>query len=294
MKKYLIWWCLIPFNIHSMDFEDRLIQSRMERLTPLQQAVIKDDLPTVQRILYPEQFASNQLSAMISKMKNSIHSTRQALSDEITTPLRLQGSQNDTLIHHAAGKLAFRILRTRTMGDTSQVFQPPSDERNFKELGLYCPINKAKILELLLGYLDSGAKTKVINQPGDNGYTPMHIAIISALVCTANGYNKPLQTQHGAAIEVLAKEGAFLTGGNDTVPAPVHLVTYGNAMETFLKTKHEKLIKYPLKIMHFLRWSPFFTAENMPAEYEDWDIDHAVDVTIPHKIQQLAKTQGKQ
>lgn len=306
MKKYLMTSCLIMASAKAMVFENKYIEERMRYFTPLGKAVVIDDEQAVRQILFPDQSNSNNNNGdMVSKLFNAFKGMAmrqqqpiyEELRDQIISPVNIcrsdrESTEAGSLIHLAAGKLAFRILEYRHLGYQSAPFgQDPhtssrgaaSDERNYKEIGTYDPTDKAKILELLLDYLSLEDRKKVINKPDARGFTPMHIAVISAAVCTKNGYNAPLIHEHLRAIDILKRYQASvcIRNAQNKMLSPYEF-THHDYIETFFRQG----VKYPLDIMHFFRYAP---GMSHPTEY----YDYAIADDIQWKIRDEVKKMGE-
>lgn len=278
-------------------------------LTPLQEAVITDDLETVELILRPDSTSARLIQSLIRHSPIRRGPTPEELHDQITQPIKsiipprfnrpsrysTQDADHNTLLHLAASKCSFRILKRRRMPNA--IGQPFGDfwdldnfdQRNLEECSLYHPYNKAAILKLLLDYLPAEKIIGTINKPGLHAMTPLHYAIISALAFTQNGYNAPLLEEHQKTIALLMSRTASPDRMSWGLEAPGVFAQPSVMKKFFLGTDGQHNFKggYPLPILQLYRDLAFWESPGVPKIDEDYDCE--IDENVREQISQTIK-----
>ncbi len=164
--------------------------------TPLQKDVLIHGGWHVETILNPP--AESNLKKVVKFIKREKAPTEEELCDQITTANYFNEAGENTLFHTVAGSFPFRILERRLFPQLHE-FIDEHDTRKFKELGIYDPYLKSVIIHKFIELLAINDRLKgVINKPGKDGYTPLQLAVISALIFTKNGMNGANITYAGA------------------------------------------------------------------------------------------------
>jgi|GEM_PF-1440655 hypothetical protein len=317
MKKCFFIAFTIIFNIKAMEEITARFNEVQSDLTPLQKAVITDDIETVERILRPNSVGNqNMLMRLRNGMEyitthrptyNVIQSlitrgpTPAELCDQITQPIPLslhsrfgskieyRGYESDTLLHLAAGKCSFRVLKRRYVPGTGyNPFKNELDERNLEECGLYHPYNKSAVLRALLDYLPAAKVAQAVNKPGLYGMTPLHYGMISALVFTKNSYNGLLLEEHRETITLLMTRGANRLIEVGKIPMPT-LIRNPGGLQQCLWDRDAHSDRYPgghpLSILQLYRDLAFWNSSGIPyiAEDRSWEVDENI-------LKQISKT----
>ena len=252
------------------------IKKRMDGMSPLLQAIYYDDPDRLNRVLHPSEY-HNVIQKGLEKFKSD--SVREdeiaALRNEIIRSSFHQNIYimdnrriyvNDSLLHWVAGNIEFPIIkplhdmREREQAEYQLDFNNPA---NFQLIGWYHPYCKATILESLLDFLKNNPPANaepewletLVNQPGKHGFTPMHNAIIAALVCSINlkkdcqnDYSARMLKEHKNAIKVLVNYGGKVDNESEThdLNAPIEFTRNNLVMSYFTSNK------LPFHIMHSL------------------------------------------